>query len=198
MSRRLEDQLRGVQTRFVRRAIVAPGSSGEAMAKSAISELQQQIEEVRREAFAAGYGAAMQAVRELASRPAPGDGASVSRARGAARPNRAAAPTRRGQAGASQGARPRTARAQRPQRRGNSERVREILEAAAPRALRQAEIRKAMLDKGIEISFTSVLRGHAGHAKRVLAQPVSNGTLISGSDRLWRNIQVPSTRAYVS
>ena len=27
-----------------------------------------------------------------------------------------------------------------------------------------------------------------------MAQPVSNGTLISGSDR-WRNIQVPSTRA---
>jgi DNA invertase Pin-like site-specific DNA recombinase len=29
-------------------------------------------------------------------------------------------------------------------------------------------------------------------AKRVLAQPVSKGTLISGSERLWRNIQVPS------
>ena len=33
------------------------------------------------------------------------------------------------------------------------------------------------------------------HANRVLAQPVSNGTLINGSDRLWRNIQAPSTRA---
>src|SRR3954447_24610330 len=126
------------------------------MAKSAISELQQQIEEVRREAFAAGYATAMQAVRELASRPAPADGASVSRARGAARGNRAEAPTRRPRAGASQGARPRKTRARRPQRGGNAERVQEILEAAAPRALRQAEIRKAMLDKGIEISFTSV------------------------------------------
>src|SRR5712691_1857347 len=36
------------------------------------------------------------------------------------------------------------------------------------------------------------------HAKRVMAQPVSNGTLITGSDRLWRNIQAPSTRAQVS
>ena len=34
-----------------------------------------------------------------------------------------------------------------------------------------------------------------GHAKRFSAQPVSNGTFISGSDRLLRNIQVPSTRA---
>jgi hypothetical protein len=33
------------------------------------------------------------------------------------------------------------------------------------------------------------------HANRVLAQPVSNGTLINGSDRLWRNIQAPLTRA---
>src|SRR5260221_693585 len=40
------------------------------MARTAVSELQQQIEEVRREAFAAGYAAAMQAIRELASRPA--------------------------------------------------------------------------------------------------------------------------------
>ncbi len=37
--------------------------------------------------------------------------------------------------------------------------------------------------------------GTPRHAKRVVAQPVSNGTLISGSDRLWRNIQAPSTRA---
>src|ERR1044071_10317802 len=89
------------------------------MAKSAISELQQQIEEVRREAFAAGYASAMQAVRERASRPAPGDGASVSRAPGAAR--RAAGPTRRPPGGASQGARPRRPTAQRPQRGGRSE-----------------------------------------------------------------------------
>jgi len=33
------------------------------------------------------------------------------------------------------------------------------------------------------------------HANRVLAQPVSNGTLMSGSDRLCRNIQTPATRA---
>jgi len=41
----------------------------------------------------------------------------------------------------------------------------------------------------------SLSAGYRYHAKRVLAQPVSNGTLINGSDRLWRNIQTPSTRA---
>ena len=40
------------------------------MARTAITELQQQIEAVRREAFAAGYAAAMQAIRELTSRAA--------------------------------------------------------------------------------------------------------------------------------
>jgi hypothetical protein len=41
------------------------------MPKAATTELQQQIEEVRREAYAAGYAAAMQVISELASRPAP-------------------------------------------------------------------------------------------------------------------------------
>ena len=39
------------------------------MAKAATTELQQQIEEVRREAYAAGYAAAMQ-LRQLEARNA--------------------------------------------------------------------------------------------------------------------------------
>src|ERR1700676_2066332 len=54
------------------------------MAEAAMTELQQQIEEVRREAYAAGYAAAMQVISELASRPAPKAGTA------------AAAPGRRG------------------------------------------------------------------------------------------------------
>ncbi len=42
------------------------------MARTAVIELQQQIEEVRRQAFAAGYAAAMQAIRELALQPNDG------------------------------------------------------------------------------------------------------------------------------
>ena len=54
------------------------------MARTAMTELQQQIEAIRREAFAAGYAAAMEAVRDLTSRSAPGAASA------------AAAPARRG------------------------------------------------------------------------------------------------------
>ncbi len=54
------------------------------MASTAVTQLQQQIDEVRREAFAAGYATAMQAIRELASRSAPEAGSTT------------AAPRRRG------------------------------------------------------------------------------------------------------
>src|SRR6185503_18883998 len=48
------------------------GRGDQKMAKTALNTLQDQIEAVRREAYAAGYAAAMQAVRELAGKPAPG------------------------------------------------------------------------------------------------------------------------------
>src|SRR6266568_2770479 len=43
------------------------------MAKTAMSQLEDQVELIRREAFAAGYAAAMRAVHEIASRPAPAE-----------------------------------------------------------------------------------------------------------------------------
>ena len=43
------------------------------MAKTAMSQLEDQVELIRREAFAAGYAAAMQAVHGIASRPAPAE-----------------------------------------------------------------------------------------------------------------------------
>jgi hypothetical protein len=42
------------------------------MAKSATTQLNEQIEAIRREAYGAGYAAAMQAVREATSKPVPG------------------------------------------------------------------------------------------------------------------------------
>src|SRR4051794_8310226 len=52
-----------------------PGRSGQTMARTAttaLNQLQDQIDAVRREAYAAGYAAAMQAIREVAGKPAPG------------------------------------------------------------------------------------------------------------------------------
>src|SRR6202040_2780744 len=124
------------------------------MARTAITELQQQIEAVRREAFAAGYAAAMQAIRELTSRTAPEAGSRAAatprrrgRGRGRARarqaaPAAAAKPTRRrARATTAPAAKPRRAATRRPQRGTNARMIEEILKAAAPRAVRPAEIR---------------------------------------------------------
>ena len=138
------------------------------MARTAINQLQDQIEMVRREAFAAGYAAAMQAIRELTARPAPS-----AQAAAAAAPRRRGRPARRAQAAApaAQPTRqrrrrraatttraPRTPRAggRRPQRGTNARMVEEILQAAAPRPVRPAEIRKALQDKGVAMAFTSI------------------------------------------
>ena len=39
------------------------------MAKTALTQLQDQLEAIRREAYDAGYAAAMQAIRDLVARP---------------------------------------------------------------------------------------------------------------------------------
>jgi hypothetical protein len=154
------------------------------MARTAVTELQQQIEEVRREAFAAGYAAAMQAVRDFASRPAT-DAGPVSarrRARGSAGPKPATETLRRGRrSSARQGAatlRRRTAR--RTQRGSNAQSVEEVLQAAAPRALAQAEIRKALQDKGVELAFTSIRHALGQLEARTSAEQVEN-------TRTWRH-----------
>ena len=136
------------------------------MARTAINQLQDQIEAVRREAFAAGYAAAMQALRELSARPAPSAQAAAAatprrRGRRPGRPAKPAAPAarptrqRRARRAA---ATPRTPRAggRRPQRGTNARMVEEILQAAAPRPVRPAEIRKALQDKGVAMAFTSI------------------------------------------
>src|SRR5207248_9677452 len=133
-----------------------------AMARTAMNQLQEQIEAVRREAFAAGYAAAMQSIRELAARPAPGAETAAAAPRRRGRPARqatAAAPRQtrqrrtRGTAGAARAGR---AGGKRPQRGTNARLVEEILQAAAPRAVRPAEIRTALRDKGVAMAFTSI------------------------------------------
>jgi hypothetical protein len=137
------------------------------MAKSALTQLQEQIEAVRREAFAAGYAAAMQSIRDVASQPAPAAAPVAPRAPGRPRP---AAPARDTSARATPPGRPRQKRAaaRAPQRasrapdkrlrRGTNARlVEEVLQSNAPRALRPAEIRSALQrDKGMAMAFTSI------------------------------------------
>jgi len=154
------------------------------MAKAATTELQQQIEEVRREAYAAGYAAAMQVIADGASRPAPKAGTT------------AAAPRRRGRGRVRQAApaakpiRPRRARATatttrrsangRPQRGTNALIIEEILKRMAPSGVRPAEIRKALQDNGVAISFASIRNALRQLEARNAAEQV-------GDSKSWRD-----------
>jgi hypothetical protein len=154
------------------------------MARTAVTELEQRIEEVRQEAFAAGYAAAMQAIRDLASRPfaAAGPAAARRSRRGALGQRPVATTSSRGRRpGGPQGAaRPRRSAASRPQRGTNAQTIEEVLQAAAPRALRQAEIRKALQDKGVGLAFTSI--------RHALAQlEARNSVEQVGSTKTWRH-----------
>jgi hypothetical protein len=144
------------------------------MAETALTELQNQIEAIEREAFAEGYAAAMQAVKELAARSAPqSDKAAVPNGRESSdseieqpESNRAAIPLRTStQVRRSPAKRPaagsavtgtRQSRRRRAERGTNARLIREILKKAAPRAVRQAEIRKALQEKGTSLAFTSI------------------------------------------
>jgi len=129
------------------------------MAKTAVSQLQEQIEAIRREAFAAGFEAAMQAVRHFASTHAPDkepQSAQPVRRRSAQRPRTSG---QRGQMGDTSGVSRRgTTSAPRPQRGTNARLVEEVLQSNAPRALRPAEIRSTIQrQKGVAIALIFLL-----------------------------------------
>jgi hypothetical protein len=130
---------------------------GRPMAKTALSLLQDQIEAIRREAYAAGYAAAMQAVRDFSGRPAAGAASAPVRRRGpAATPAPAKVPARRGRPpGAA--AKPARAARRRPQRGTNARLISEILKEAGSDFVRPAAIRTALQrDKGASVAFTSI------------------------------------------
>jgi hypothetical protein len=127
------------------------------MAKTAIGQLEDQVELIRREAYEAGYAAAMQAIRELASRPAPPDNRPTEPA-----PAHRGRPPRQPQA-VSRKTQARQVRtntepaAIRSARGLNARVVEEVLRALGPKAVRQGDIRAALQrDKGVSLSFTSI------------------------------------------
>ena len=148
------------------------------MADSALMELQQQIEAIRKEAFEAGYAAAMEAVCELASRSAPQtDGGAAASRRGSRGRSRGRATPRQGRRAAA-ASRIRSRR-RRPERGANARMIEEILQAAAPRALPPAAIRKALQEKGVALAFTSIRHALGQLKARKAARQV-------GNSRTWR------------
>src|SRR5262244_2367651 len=137
------------------------------MAETALTELQNQIEAIRRDAFAEGYAAAMQAVHELTSRSVPLQTDNVAAPNGNGRPedqtpqsqphqipqsepNKATVPLRISNPVRRSGAkRPkvrsaatgtRRSRSGRAKPGANAEMIQRILKKT-PRAVRQADIR---------------------------------------------------------
>ena len=141
------------------------------MAKTAVTQLQDQIEAIRREAYTAGYAAAMQAIRDFAARP----GSSASPVR-RGRPAKAAAPAapRRGRP-RGPAAKPRRAARRRPQRGTNARLVAEVLKALPSGSGRPADIRAALTrDKGVTMAYTSI--------RHSLGQLQARGEVSAGAD----------------
>jgi len=163
------------------------------MAQAAVTEFRKQKESVRREAFTAGYAAAVNKVKALTARAAPkrGDGEKPSvngLSKGHGRTDTPPAAPKSPPVGRRRNPRPnglsaggaaRSRRSRgRSQRGTNAVLISEVLKAAAPRALRQAEIRRALQDKGKTMSFPSI-----GYSLRQLT---ARNALKQGSGKSWR------------
>jgi len=150
------------------------------MAKTALTQLQDQIEAIRREAYEAGYAAAMQAIRDFAAYPSARPSAvtaAAPRVRGRAKAPAAAKPAaRRGRPPAATA----SAGGKRPRRGTNAALVAEVLKAMPAGSARPAEIRKALQsDKGVAMAFTSIR-----HALGQLAG--RNEVAASDDGKTWR------------
>ena len=154
------------------------------MAEQALTQLQAQIDAIRRDAFADGYAAAMKKVQELAARTVPqqsdkpaipnGAETAESETKQAQRlqkpqPDQAAIPLRTRTAVRRSPAKRRAARSTatdtRRSRRGrakrgaNAQMIQEVLKKAVPRSMRQADIRRALERRGVSLPYPSI--GHA-------------------------------------
>jgi hypothetical protein len=150
------------------------------MAKTAVTLLQDQIEVIRQEAYAAGYAAAMQAIRTFAARP-PASATPTRRVRGAAKAPKPV--TRR--RGRPPSTTPPPTR-QRPQRGTNAQLIAEVLKAMPSSTARPADIRKALQsDKGVAMASTSIR-----HALRQLAS--RHEVEASPDGKTWRYVGTPA------
>jgi hypothetical protein len=108
------------------------------MAKSAVAQLQGQIETIHKEAFDEGYKAAMQAVRDFAGRPAEATSTSTKQRTGT--PTKAT-PIRK------------------PIRRApgaNAGLIADVLKALPKSTGRAADIKRGLKGKGTDLPFSSI------------------------------------------
>lgn len=146
------------------------------MTKTALTRLQDEIDAVRREAFAEGYAAAMRVVRELASQPAPEPVSRPTPGGAERRPPSEDEPAR-------EDGPPRSHRL----RRGtNAKLIESVLRSIAPRAARPTEIRNVLQrEQGVALAFTSIRHALGQLQARQVAEQVahSRSWRYLGSDR---------------
>jgi hypothetical protein len=124
------------------------------MARTALIQLQEQIEVIRQEAYAAGYAAAMRAIRELSATPLTASAPSRGRTAKPSAPAVTKKPSGRKRQ-SPVAARP--ARAVRPPRGSNAASISEILREAGPDFVRPAVIRTQLQSqKNTSMAFTSI------------------------------------------
>jgi hypothetical protein len=129
------------------------------MPKTALTRLHDDIDAVRREAFAEGYAAAMQAVREFVSQPPMTGPLSRPAPQAAATAATTAAPQ----------SQPRRLR-----RGTNAKLVASVLRSIAPRAARPTEIRNALRqEQGVALAFTSIRHALGQLEARQVAEQVA-------------------------
>lgn len=130
------------------------------MTKTALIRLQDEIDAVRREAFAEGFTAAMQSIRDFASRPPPCaelERQAHSRSEAAAPASTTPIPSRR------------------PRRGTNAKLIESVLQSIAPRAARPTEIRNVLRrDRGVALAFTSIRHALGQLEARRVAEHVAH------------------------
>ena len=132
------------------------------MAKTALTQLQDQIEAIRREAYESGYAAAMQAIRDFVARPSAAPATSprvqkTPKAPKASKASKAPAVAKAAPRGRRVAAPKAPAGRRRPPRGTNARLIAEVLQAMPSGTARPAEIRLALQrDKGVQMAFTSI------------------------------------------
>ena len=148
------------------------------MAKTALTQLQDQIEAIRREAYESGYAAAMQAIRDFVARPsaAPATSPRVRKTPKAPKASKAPAVAKAAPRGRRAAAPKAPAGRRRPPRGTNARLIAEVLKAMPSGTARPAEIRSALQrDKGVEMAFTSIRHALGQMATRNEVEAANDG-----------------------
>ena len=128
------------------------------MAKTALTGLQEHIETIRKEAYEEGYRAAMKAVTEFAGKPVVAK-AKVGRPKSVSTDVVAETAPKQRQLRQAKAAPKAPPTRKRFNRGDNAKNIAEIMATLPNGTGKAAEIRKALLAKGIELPFTSIRHG---------------------------------------